>query len=196
LFVFSYFYSPNVRKQKKGFEAQDCHPGISKIKFKIMKQKIYSLILTGILTFGVYGISFSQDLAREMTDKIENEISQLFDKNIKAGEELDVTGICENIDDALKTGFIDNGFYFTSFEDLMVGFKSAIRGLEYQKMTVATKKITVLSEKNVLLTAHGDYSAKVVDGRILTGRFAWTFVYSKINGNWKVIHSHMSNPKS
>lgn len=161
-----------------------------------MRQKIYILILTGILTFGVYGFSFSQDLSREMIDKIENEISQLFDKSIKAGEELDITGISESINDALKTGFIDNGYYFKTFEELMVRFKSGIRGLEYQKMTVAKKKITVLSEKNALLTAHGDYSAKVVDGRILTGRFAWTFVYSKINGKWKVIHSHMSNPKS
>jgi len=52
------------------------------------------------------------------------------------------------------------------------------------------------NENIALLTAHGTYSAKVIDGRILTGEFAWTFVYSKIKGNWKVIHSHMSNPKA
>jgi hypothetical protein len=131
-----------------------------------------------------------------LIDKIENEIALIFDKSIKVGEKLDVAGISENINDSLKTGFIDNGFYFKSFEELMVGFKSGIQGLEYQKMNIDTKKITVLSENNVLLTAHGNYSAKVVDGRILTGKFAWTFVYSRINGKWKVIHSHMSNPKS
>jgi len=161
-----------------------------------MRQKIYSLILTGFLTFGVYGFAFSQDLSRSLIDKIETEITQIFDKSIKAGEELDIIGISENIDDSLKTGFIDNGFYFKSFKELMVGFKSGIQGLEYQKMNVDTKKITVLSENNALLTARGNYSAKIVDGRILTGKFAWTFVYSKINGKWKVIHSHMSNPKS
>jgi hypothetical protein len=78
----------------------------------------------------------------------------------------------------------------------MVGFKSGIQGLESQKMTVDTKKITVLSENIALLTAHGNYSTKIADGRIMTGVFAWTFVYSKIKGEWKVIHSHMSNPKS
>ena len=78
----------------------------------------------------------------------------------------------------------------------MVGFKTGIQEMEYQKMNIDTKKITVLSGNNVLLTAHGNYSAKVVDSCILTGKFAWTFVYSKINGGWKVIHSHMSNPKS
>jgi len=166
-----------------------------KTKFKIMRQKIYSLILTGFLTFGVYGFSYSQDISSTLINKIEKEITLIFDKSIKAGEELDVTRISENINDSLKTGFIDNGFYFKSFEELMVGFKSGIQGLESQKMNIDTKKITVLSENNALLTAHGNYSIKVVDGRILTGKFAWTFVYSKIKGEWKVIHSHMSNPK-
>ena len=63
-------------------------------------------------------------------------------------------------------------------------------------MNVETQKITVLSENNALLTAHGNYSAKVTDGRILTEKFAWTFVYSKIDVKWKVIHFHMSNLKS
>ena len=161
-----------------------------------MRQKIYTLILIGFLIFRINAFSFSQELSTTSKDKIKNEISEIFDKSIEAGEKLDVNRISENINDALKTGFIDNGYYFNSFEELMVGFKSGIQGLEYQKMNVDTKKITVLSENNALLTAHGDYSAKVVDGRLLTGKFAWTFVYSKINGKWKVIHSHMSNPKS
>jgi hypothetical protein len=157
-----------------------------------MKQKIYSLILTGFLIFGMHGLSFSQ--TKKSIDEIKNEISKIFEKSIEAGEKLDIIGITENINDSLKTGFIDNGFYFHSFEELMFGFKSGIKGLEYQKMNIATKKITVLSDNHALLTTHGDFSAKVVDGRILTGKFAWTFVYSKINGKWKVIHSHMSNP--
>ena len=160
-----------------------------------MRQKIYSFILTGFMTFGVYGFSYSQDLSSTLIKKIENEISLAFDNSIKAGEKLDVTGISECINDSLKTGFIDNGFYFKSFEELMVGFKSGIKGLEYQKFNIDTKKITVLSENSVLLTTHGNFSAKVFDGRMLTGQFAWTFVYSKINGKWKLIHSHMSNPK-
>lgn len=161
-----------------------------------MRQKICNLLLSGLLTFGVCEFSFSQDLSGRLIDKIENEITLTFDKSIKAGEKLDITEISENVNDSLKTGFIDNGIYFKSFDALMVGFKSGIQGLEYQKMNIDTKKITVLSENIALLTAHGTYSAKVIDGRILTGEFAWTFVYSKIKGNWKVIHSHMSNPKS
>lgn len=160
-----------------------------------MRQKVYSLILTGFLILGIQGLTFSQEMWDVTVKNIENDISEIFEKSIKAGEELDVKGITENINDSKNAGFIDNGTYFKSFEDLMVPFKSGIVGLESQKMNIEKKKITVLSENNVLLTAHGNFSAKVTDGRILRGKFAWTFVYSKLNGKWKVIHSHMSNPR-
>lgn len=158
-----------------------------------MKPKHWHFIIIGVLTFGIQGIIFSQELNFESINKIENEISDLFERSIQAGEKLDISGISEIIDDSLKAGFIDNGVYYDSFQDLMVEYKSGVQGLEYQEMNVITEKITVLSENHALLTAHGDYSAKVTDGRILKGKFAWSFVYSKMNGNWKVIHSHMSN---
>lgn len=161
-----------------------------------MRQKLNSIILTGFLSFVVCGFTYSQDLSSAAIHKIEKEITLAFDKSIKSGDELDVTKISEHVNDSLKTGFIDNGIYFKSFEELMVGFKSGIKGLESQKMTIDTKKITILSENSVLLTAHGNYAAKLVDGRMFTGKFAWTFVYSKINGEWKVIHTHMSNPRN
>jgi hypothetical protein len=159
-----------------------------------MKQKIYQLIVCGILLFGLCQISYSQVLFNFKTDQIEKEITQVFEKSIKAGENLNVDEITAPIDDSLKAGFIDNGNYFESFEDLMVGFKKGIQGLEWQKMNVETKKITVLSDNHALLTAKGNYSAKVADGLILKGKFAWSFVYARIKGDWKVIHSHMSNP--
>lgn len=61
----------------------------------------------------------------------------------------------------------------------MVGVESGLKGLEYQKMDVKTIKITVLSETFALLTAQGKFSAKVIDGRILGGAFAWSFVYAR-----------------
>ena len=90
-----------------------------------MRQKIYSLILTGFLIFGMQGLSISQ--TKKSIDDIKNEISIIFEKSIEAGEKLDIIGITENINDSLKTGFIDNGFYFKSFEEVMFGFKSGIK---------------------------------------------------------------------
>jgi hypothetical protein len=77
----------------------------------------------------------------------------------------------------------------------MTGYRAGVNGLQSQKMNVEKKKITVLSEDGVLLTAAGNFNATLKDGRNISGKFAWTFVYSKIGGEWKVIHSHMSSPR-
>lgn len=162
----------------------------------IMTQHAFSLILTVLLVSTNQRSIFAQDLPIMSMDGIKKEISLTFAHSIESGENLDIKGIRENIDDSEKSGFIDNGIYFETFADLMVGYESSLQGLEYQEINVVTKNITVLSAQHALLTAHGTYSAKIKDGRILTGEFGWTFVYAKSNDAWKVIHSHMSNPRS
>lgn len=160
-----------------------------------LNKNIPVLILAAFLTIGMPPLSFCQNLSDASGSEIEIQVLKVFDKSIQAGESLDVTRIAATVNDSLKAGFIDNGSYFRSFDDLMVTFKSGIQGLVHQTMNVGAKKITVLSANHALLTAHGKYSAEVADGRVLNGEFAWTIVYAKINGKWKVIHSHMSNPE-
>ena len=132
----------------------------------------------------------SQDLTSTKKTKIASEIDALFEKSIKAAETLDVSGLTESVSDVLLTGFISQGVYYKSFETLMDKFNSDIRGIESQKMNISNKKITVLSDSVALLTTSGNYSVELEDGRVLTGGFAWTFVYSKVDGKWKIIHSH------
>ena len=148
-----------------------------------------------VLFIGINIDCNSQERTNVQKEKIFSEINALFEKSIKAGENLDVSAITENVNDTLKAGFIDNGYYFSSFNEVMKGFKESVKGCKSQKMEIVNKKLTLLSDRNVLLTAFGNYSTTLDDGRILNGKFAWTFVYSKINDTWKVIHSHMSNPR-
>lgn len=81
------------------------------------------------------------------------------------------------------------------FDKLMKSYKIGIEGLLSQRMDIVDKKISILSDNVILLTASGTYSATTAGGQGLSGKFAWSFVYSKVNGKWKVIHSHMSNPQ-
>jgi len=117
----------------------------------------------------------------------------LFDKNVKFAENLDVNGLNSVVNDTLKAGFIDNGNFINSFDEVMKGFRESIRGCKSQKFDISNKKITVLSDNSALVTANGNFSLALEDGRTLTGGFAWTLVYSKVNDDWKIIHTHMSN---
>ena len=161
-----------------------------------MKQIILRLIIVLLIAIGGNVKLLSQELSESEKDKIITEINVLFQKSIDAGETLDILKVSENVDDSFKTGFIDNGFYFDSFQEVMNGFEKGVKGIKSQKMEIENKRITVLSNQCVLVTASGKYSTKASDGRLLSGKFAWTFVYFKIDDNWKIIHSHMSNPKN
>ncbi|MBK7131625.1 MAG: nuclear transport factor 2 family protein [Bacteroidales bacterium] len=59
-------------------------------------------------------------------------------------------------------------------------------------MTFQSKKITVLSERIVLVTASGNANVELNTGQTFNVTFFWSFVYEKINNDWKVIQSHQS----
>jgi len=153
------------------------------------------VVLMIIASLGICSSVYSQGLTKNQKEKIASEIAVDFEKNIKAAESFDVKGLTDCVNDTLKAGFIDNGIFFNSFDEVMKGFKEGIKGLKSQKFGISNKKITVLADNAALLIASGNFSVALEDGRTLTGGFAWTFVYSKVNDNWKIIHSHMSTPR-
>ena len=138
---------------------------------------------------------YSQGLTQNQKEKIVSEITADFEKNIKAAENLDAKGLTDCVDDTFKAGFINNGNFLNSFDEVMKGFNEEIKGVKSLKYSISNKKITVLADNAALLTVSGNASLALEDGRTFTGGFAWTFVYSKVNGNWKIIHTHMSTPR-
>lgn len=135
--------------------------------------------------------AYSQELTIEQKEKITSEIVTAFENSINAAENLDAKLLADCVDDSFQSGFIINGRFFPLFKGVMDDFNGKAIGCKSQELTVINKKITVLGENTALLTTSGDYSLYLEDGRTLTGKFAWTIVYSKINGQWKIVHSHM-----
>ena len=136
-----------------------------------------SVILMIITSLWIYSSVYSQGLTENQKEKIASEINAIFEKNAKAGENIDVKGLTEFVNDTLKAGFIDNGIFLNSFDELMKGQKEAFIGIKSLKYNISNKKITVLSDNAALLAASGNASAGLEDGRTITGGFAWTFVY-------------------
>jgi len=157
-------------------------------------EKIVKRLFVLAISLSVSVVVYSQNLTDNDIESIKKEVNVLFENSVHFGEIVDIDGFSDSVNDTFNAGFIENGYYYKTFDELMVGYKERVQGLLSQDIQVIEKRITVLSANTVLLTAAGDYSANIDDGRILTGKFFWTFVYSKINDEWKVIHSHMSNP--
>lgn len=154
--------------------------------------KISSCLFAALIISLCFGLNaYSQELTARQKDNITSEVATVFEKSVKAAENLDDKSLANLADDSLTTGFIVNGVFFGAFDEVMADFERKAVGCKSQKMNVAKKRITVLGKGSALLVASGNYSLDLEDGRTLTGNFAWTIVYSKVNGNWKIIHANM-----
>ncbi len=158
---------------------------------KNTKTNLCLFILMTALTSGIY----AQELSEQQKNLISTELHIVFRKNIRAGENLDIKEMINAVDDNYKAGFITNGIYYPTFDSLMTVFSTNIRGISGQKINIRKENITVLSADLALITALGKSEVYLESGTVFSIAIAWSFVYKKINGNWKVIYSHQSGRK-
>lgn len=144
------------------------------------------------LIAGFNGHTFGQTLTISQQSKIEKQVDSIFQTSVKAAETLDYDKISVGVDDRYNAGFIVNNSYFTSYDSLIQILKANSRSGTKQSITIQHKKITVLSDCIVLLTASGETHVELNTGQSFNAKFLWSFVYEKIQQNWKVIQSHQS----
>lgn len=165
-----------------------------------MYMKDFSLVNPfRVYDVGLFKIDFVHNISQSAVSRpkaeIRKEIDELFEKCIMAFEKLDV-GFMENvINDKSQSGFIFNGKYYASSGMFLAAYRSEIKGIKAQQMKIQDKKITVLEDNSVLLTADGELTSTKQSGEINKGKFAWTIIYEKIDNEWKVIHANVSNQK-
>jgi hypothetical protein len=151
---------------------------------------IISLIC--FLAFGFNGQSKGQNLSNLQKSKIEKQVDSIFHTMVKAAENLDYDKISTGVDDKYNAGFIVNSSYYSKYDSLIYILKANLQSGTKQSITIQKKKITVLSDSIVLLTASGDTNVELNTGQSFNVKFLWSFVYEKINNDWKVIQSHQS----
>lgn len=154
-----------------------------------MKTRLFIITL---LLFGFVYSSNGQILYSIQNPKIENQIDSIFQEMLTFAEKLDYDELSKGVDDRYRTGFISNGKYYQDYAALIDFIKSRIQGVSEQSLETSDKKITILTNNIVLLTATGIAKTKLDDGRVFNNDFHWSFVFEKIKNNWKVIHSHQS----
>jgi hypothetical protein len=154
-------------------------------------KNFFTTILLCILFSGTITTIQGQALTDAQKVRIEKEIDSVFTLSVKAAETLNYDKIAAGVDDHHRAGFVTNGRYYADFSSLLqVAKDNAAPGLR-QEISFQHKKITVLSNSIALLTATGESKLNTSTGTVYI-TFFWTFVYERINGEWKVIQSHQS----
>ena len=157
----------------------------------IMKRAL-TILFINFLLLGFNGQSKGQSLTNLQKLKIEKQVDSIFQTMVKAAENVDYDKISLGVDDKYNAGFIVNNSYYTKYDSLISILKANLRSGTKQSISIQNKKITVLSDNIVLLTASGDTHVELSTGQSFNVNFLWSFVYEKINNDWKVIQSHQS----
>jgi hypothetical protein len=158
-------------------------------------KKTLTISLVCFLLSGLIEKSEGQNTTNLQKSVIEKQVDSVFHSMIIAADNLDYDKLAQGVDDHYQAGFISNNSYYTRFDSLITIAKSKIQNVTKQNITIQNEKITVLSDSIVLLTAIGDTEVDINSVNSFKAKFFWTFVYEKINKNWKVIQSHQSNDR-
>src|SRR6266542_4567350 len=133
-----------------------------------------TISLICFLLLGINGQSKGQKLTKPQQSKIEKQVDSIFQTMIKAAENVDYDNISLGVDDKYNAGFIVNNSYFTKYDSLISIFKANLRNGTKQSIAIQNKKITVLSENIVLLSASGDSNIELPNGQTLNVKFLWS----------------------
>jgi len=156
-----------------------------------MKKIITFLLINGFCIVFIVPV-WGQNISEVNKSQIEKQVDSVFHIMIKYAENLEYDKLAPGVDDKYNAGFITNGSYYTQYDSLIHTLKSKSQGITKQSIKVQREKITVLTESIVILTAFGDSKVYVDNGNTFSVKFFWSFVYEKIDNNWKVIQSHQS----
>jgi hypothetical protein len=151
-----------------------------------------TILMIFILNAGLNGQLKGQKLTNSQKSKIENQVDSIFLDMVKAAENVDYDKISVGVDDKYNAGFIVDNSYFSKYDSMIDILKANLRSGTKQVITIQNKKITVLSDSIVLLTASGNAKVELNTGQSFNVNFFWSLVYEKFNNDWKVIQSHQS----
>jgi hypothetical protein len=168
---------------------------IFQFKKLIAMKNLTILSISFLLLLGLITQAEGQTLSNRQTELIKNQVDSMFQKMLVFAERLDFNAISSGVNDKHEAGFITNDKYYARYSSMIEDVKTNAQGIDRQDISIKEKKITVLSDKIVLLTASGVAKAILEDGREIAADFHWSFVFEKINEGWKVIYSHQSTTK-
>ncbi len=145
-----------------------------------------------VFFFVFIGNSMGQKLSDQQKTKAEAEVGAIFKTMVKAGEALDYDALSKGVDDQNHAGFIVNNGFYTKYDSLSNLLKGRVGGVSKQSIVFQKQKITAITEDVVLVIAIGDSTVELINGTQIPLKFYWTFVYQRIEGQWKVVQSHQS----
>ena len=135
----------------------------------------------------------NQPLTSEQKDALISEIKPVLTQIIENSEKGILDKALEPYLNSSEFIGISNGQVF-DYNGMEQGNKQYFEAMTTQKFTEKLLKYSFINADNVIVTWGGSAIAELKDGQKLNvDPFTATLLFTKIEGNWKVIYSHESS---
>jgi hypothetical protein len=135
----------------------------------------------------------NQPLTSEEKDVLISEIKPVLTQIIENSEKGNLDKALEPYLNSSEFVGISNGQVF-DYNGMELGNKQYFESMNTQKFTEKLLKYSFINADNVIVTWGGSAIAELKDGQKLNvDPFAATLLFTKTEGNWKVIYSHESS---
>jgi ketosteroid isomerase-like protein len=126
---------------------------------------------------------------------IEKAILKVHMEMMKAAENLDADALFSHVLDMNKGVIVQDGKIMTTRREALDGTRQGLQGLKSVSYKYDHKHITVISPTVALWVGDGTSSVTFSgNGGEMSIAFAETILFTKKDGQWKVIHAHRSIP--
>ncbi len=141
-----------------------------------------------------YGSGWAAEPAIPSSDALKAEVIAAYDASVAAAESLNLDALDQALAENNDGALIVNGRLLLSRPEVVEFTRGNFSRIAALKYAVGPRRLTLLSPTSALLVTNGTVSVETTDGRSFTRTFAHTIVYVRIDGKWRVWHSHQSNP--
>lgn len=156
-----------------------------------MKTKLIMLTI-------VMGLYSCQRPTNELTDtereRITEEIRQLTNSIFEGANRKDIDQVYANFSDKVTGAF--PGTIMESWEEHKQESANFYAKQEFVDYKIENMNIDVLSSDVAVLLGKYTFIATDTTGVTINSSSAWTYVFNKENGKWKIVHFHISDPPS
>jgi ketosteroid isomerase-like protein len=157
-----------------------------------MRQKPYLAVLTALLVLVGFGSAQTKKPASKAAASAPNKA--LLQKIWDGWSSLDVSKVSEFYATGPHTFFDIAPLKYSSWDEYQKGVVNVLAGFKIAKFTVNDDADIHPAGEYYWGTATVKEDATLKSGKREMGTFRWTFIFGKQDGNWVIVHEHVSAP--
>jgi ketosteroid isomerase-like protein len=132
-------------------------------------------------------------LTDEQRSAIKDSIKAVIVNVNKAAEEVDADRLVSYLSKSDNIRFIDqDAKVMYPYDSIHIAWKKGYSGLLKQVIQPSEPFINVLTPDYAIVTNVTDFTATVKDSTTVGGPVAWTLLFVRESGQWKILNGHQS----